>query len=117
MKFPVDAPKSNVIRALELLGFKIVRERNHIILDTFRPDIQPSPSKIKAPVLELIAPHSRLNVPILNLKAQSFNPKARISGQKVLASDLQAPSFRLKARISERKCWFCKKQVKMARFG
>ena len=29
-KFPVDAPKRNVIKALEMLGFRMVREKEHI---------------------------------------------------------------------------------------
>ena len=31
-KFPVDAPKSKVIKVLENFGFSIVREKSHISL-------------------------------------------------------------------------------------
>ncbi len=31
-KFPVDAPIDNVIKALEHLGFRVVRKGNHIAL-------------------------------------------------------------------------------------
>ncbi len=31
-KFPVDAPKVRVIKALEELGFRLVREGNHIAM-------------------------------------------------------------------------------------
>ncbi len=31
-KFPVDAPRKRVLRALEQLGFRTVREREHIAM-------------------------------------------------------------------------------------
>ncbi len=36
--FPIDAPKNRVIRALERLGFRIIREGNHICMARENPD-------------------------------------------------------------------------------
>lgn len=59
-KFPVDAPIDNVIKALEHLGFRVVRKGNHIALlrenedGTRTPMTIPNHRKIKASTLRTI---------------------------------------------------------------
>lgn len=59
-KFPVDAPKAQVIRALERLGFAIVREKEHISMvrsnedGTETPLTLPNHKQIKSSTLRTI---------------------------------------------------------------
>jgi predicted RNA binding protein YcfA (HicA-like mRNA interferase family) len=59
-KFPVDSPKKRVIRTFELLGFKIVREREHIVMKrenkdgTETPLVMPNHSNIKSGTLRAV---------------------------------------------------------------
>ena len=43
MKFPNDAPKTRILKALEFLGFKLVREGEHLALLRFNPDGSKTP--------------------------------------------------------------------------
>ncbi len=66
-KFPVDAPKSKVIKVLESLGFSIVREKEHISMvrqntdGTTTPLTMPNHKLIKGSTLRSICTQSGIS--------------------------------------------------------
>ena len=45
-RFPVDAPKKQVVKALANLGFRVVREREHVSMVRQNPDGKRTPLTI-----------------------------------------------------------------------
>lgn len=66
-KFPVDAPNRRVIKALQLLGFRLVREGNHIAMERRNPDgtstplTMPNHPTIKSSTLRIILTQAGLS--------------------------------------------------------
>ncbi len=66
-KFPVDAPRQKVIKALEKLGFRIIREEEHIAMLRENPDgtttplTMPNHLRIKGSTLRVICTQSGIS--------------------------------------------------------
>lgn len=66
-KFPVDAPKSKVVKTFERLGFRLIREREHIAMLRVNADgtqtalTMPNHPHLKSSTLRTICTQARIS--------------------------------------------------------